>query len=103
MTKTLTKVSGRVIAFAAMWMLALQNVLAQKLDYSEVEGEVTKASSAGITIIETLIGVVLAIGLINAIYQVASGKHESRDKIVGWAIGVVLYIIGLIIVNKIVA
>jgi hypothetical protein len=73
-----------------------------KLSYSDLEGEVSKATKSGVTIVESIIGVILAIGLINAIYQSASGKHESREKIVGWGVGVLLYIIGIIIINKIV-
>jgi len=92
----------KIIRFLAAALLLAPSYVFSQIQYSDIEGEVSNAAKSGIKIAESIIGVVLAIGLVNAIYQVASGKHESRDKIIGWVVAVLLYIIGIIIINKIV-
>jgi len=83
-------------------LLLIPTYVFGEITYSDLETETSTAVKTGVHIVESIIGLVLAIGLMNAIYQTASGKHESREKIIGWGIGVLIYIIGIIIINKIV-
>lgn len=93
------KKTFKIIAAA---LLLIPTYVFADLNYTDVESAVSDATKHGVIIVESIIGLVLAIGLINAIYQTTSGKHESRDKIVGWGVGVILYIVGIIIINKII-
>ena len=67
---------------------------AQRLKIKDNKGieDAMASSTQTITNIALLIaGAVLAIGLISSIYKVANGINGSKEAIIGWLAGVILY------------
>lgn len=70
--------------------------------FEDITDTVVSQGEAILKLIQWIIGVGLAIGLANAIFKVANKKHESYDNVIGWGAGLVLFIVGMMILNEVV-
>lgn len=60
-----------------------------------------KSSLNGVgDLVSIIIGVIILIGLVSVIYQISNGKHEAKEKLVGWIVALVLWGVGYAILKS---
>lgn len=89
-TKQITLLVTFIIATL---VVAAQNT--PSLSWSTIDNEVSNATTSLRTIIGYIVGIVITIGFLYTLYNVITGKSDSREKLGYFIGGLALYIIAL--------
>jgi len=76
-----------------MLYVALANAQVKLSSVSEMNTKVSEATSAVVTMVQYIIGAVLAIALIFVVYSLATSSQRAKEYLIGWVIAVVVCLI----------
>jgi len=82
-----------LLSCASMLSVALANAQVKLSSVSEMNTKVSEATSAVVTMVQYIIGAVLAIALIFVVYSLATSSQRAKEYLIGWVISVVVCLI----------
>jgi len=82
-----------LLSCASMLYVALANAQVKLSSVSEMNTKVSEATSAVVTMVQYIIGAVLAIALIFVVYSLATSSQRAKEYLIGWVIAVVVCLI----------
>ncbi len=82
-----------LLSCASMLSVALANAQVKLSSVSEMNTKVSEATSAVVTMVQYIIGAVLAIALIFVVYSLATSSQRAKEYLIGWVIAVVVCLI----------
>lgn len=76
-----------------LFMFVSANAMAQRPDLNGATGEIQNFAGTIIDWVDILLGVACAIGLLFMLYKVFNKEPQSKEFVVSWVIGLVIWVV----------